>query len=340
MSASESTPKSLDVAARPDVDVVRLYWDGEAKKQEEHSSLETSKEGELRAGSSGLVTESGHVVGTCPRLAYLRLKQVQWEKRERSDYLMMENGVWNEDIWADVLRRSWPGTIRRESEVPVRFQLASGRWVSGRPDLVLCQDDGTPIKGLELKNASSVWTGRDVASERTPKTDHLIQACIYMWQLGVPFDLCYASRVKYAVPTKSWLEKMFPAQGAPGSELLEYNDNGGTKALKPFLSIFPLRLTKGRVEYWSDGDWRDTPVHLAGILHYFEGVDSMESRNELPQRPVVMKLNGKLGYDPCDPAYCGLSAVCQKAEGRDLRWWEDAVRAYAQTVDVMSTFKG
>lgn len=328
-----TTPKPSITDTIPEnhsVDVLKTYWKGEQVKQDEHEANEVRKSGTYRVGSGGAVLSTGHVIGTCPRKAYLRFHGINWEERDPRDYLMMENGVWNEDIWVDVLKRVWSGIIKTEEECAIEFTLTNGTRVTGRPDVMLCDAEGKYVKGLELKNASSVWTGRDVASERSPKMEHLIQAGVYMWQTGVPFDLCYASRVKYAVPTKNWIERLFPRQGDPGSELLEYNDKGGTKALLPFVVVYPLRLTLGVVEYYLDAKWWPTPVTMGSVLQYFEGLSTMETSEDLPIRPSVLKLSGDKGYDPCNPDYCGLATICTKYESKGKTQWLDAVTVLAR----------
>lgn len=326
-------PSDITIPENPSVNVMEVYWRGEQAKQDAHEDNEVRKSGTYRVGSGGAVLDSGHVIGTCPRKSYLRFHGINWEERDPRDYLMMENGVWNEDIWVDVLKRSWDGTIKCEEECAIEFELSNGVKVTGRPDVMLCDKDGNYIKGLELKNASSVWTGRDVAAERSPKVEHLIQAGVYMWQTGVPFDLCYASRVKYAVPTKNWIEKLFPKQGEPGSDLLEYNDKGGTKALLPFVAVYPLRLIKGSVEYFLDDQWWPTPVTMKSVLDFFEGLVKMEEGDELPIRPVVLKLSGAKGYDPCNPDYCQLAGICDKYERLGKEAWLDAVKLLAKQLE-------
>lgn len=329
--------KPMNVPARDDIDIADLYWEGETVKQQEHDELEASKLGIYRAGSAGMVLDTGHVTGTCPRKAFLRSHGIQYDVKKRNDVLMMENGVWNEDIWVDVLSRSWQGVIKREEECGVRIELDEDIVITGRPDVLLCDADGVPMKGLELKNASSVWTGRDVASERSPKIEHMIQACLYMWQWQVPFDLCYASRVKYVVPSKTWIERLFPKQGQPGSEIMEFNDKGGSKSLLPFMITYPLRLVDGSVEYKVDDKWWPTPVNVESILRFYRGVHSMNDHDSLPNRPVVLKLSGGKGYDPCSPDYCELAATCKKYEGRSRREWQDAVMALARELQERSS---
>lgn len=314
------------------LDPLQLYVQGEEKKQEEHETEEAKKLGSYRIGSSGVVLGDGTVTGTCPRKTYLRFHGVNWDQKDVSDFLMMEQGVWNEEIWVDVLKRSWTGKILQEEEVPVVLTLKDGTKITGRPDVVLADDDEKPLHGLELKNASSVWTGRDALLERKPKVDHLIQAGMYMYGLQVPFTLCYVSRSKYAVPTKTWIESLFPRPDQPGSEWMEYNDKGGSKALKPFLSTFPLRLVDGTVEYWADGAWHSSIIEVKRVLEYYEGVHSMREHDDLPSRPTTLKVDGSKGFNPCDPAYCPLSETCERWESKGRQAWEDAVRAYAKEI--------
>jgi hypothetical protein len=136
---------------------------------------------------------------------------------------MFAGGKSNEDIWYSLLRPSFPN-IKREEEIPVSWVNDYGITITGRPDMVICDDAGKPVHGLELKMVASVWTSRDVRFQGAPKLDHLCQAAHYMMLLEIPFSLCYAQYVEF--PVVGWMQRNFPKIGTAGSEACEYNDKG------------------------------------------------------------------------------------------------------------------
>lgn len=218
-----------------------------ARLQEEHANKEEKKKGVLRAGNSGLL-EGEEFAGQCPRLAFLRSQGIAVDGVDEEQNLMFEGGLGNEDLWVEALQKVWPGKIKQEEEIPIRWETPNGTLVTGRPDIVLCDKRGNPVRGLELKLVCSVWTARTILSGQ-PKLAHLTQAAHYSWKLGeqlgreVPFELWYTSRVNWPV-MQGWMAKLFPAVGDRNSEYLEYKirkDRGGNEHVEPF-KIMPFRL--------------------------------------------------------------------------------------------------
>lgn len=323
--------------------------------QEEHASKEEKKLGVLRAGNSGLF-DDGEFAGQCPRLAFLRAKGIEVDGVHEEQNLMFEGGLGNEDLWMAALRNEWPGVIKQEEEIPVRWTTENGTLVTGRPDIVLCDEDAVPVRGLELKLVCSVWTARTVLMG-SPKLAHLTQAAHYSWQLGkqfnreIPFELWYTSRVNWPV-MQGWMAKLFPADGDRNSEYLEYKirkDRGGNEHVEPF-KIMPFRLgfevrfdpdyvvpepdegsaqdvmSGANIQFRQIGtrDWTTSLVSRKRIADFYDFVSKMEAEKRLGARPKALKVDGhKENYSPCD--YCkAMKPICD--EERSFDKWYAAVK--------------
>lgn len=355
------------------INIAKLYTAGVKRLTEQHAAKEVAKVGEFRGGNTGIIALGGKVVGACGRLTYLRFKGIDGiDEATDEKKLMFEAGIANEDIWTDILTLGMEalstdlpeGTIlRREEEIPIRWQLSTGTWVSGRPDIVVCRAvAGTettvpgkavwaprfiPIKGIELKLVSSLWTGRDVGINQEPKLAHLMQGGHYAWALGqqvlaglygptdsshivngaVPYELWYTNRAEFAIGS-GWEQGVFPEPKGKAHPLLERGTtkarNGETKAtnkkMLQFRQGYRLEFTaQGQLKYCVlDGEgnqaseWKLTPITVAGLKRYYESVEAQDTDGLLP-RPVVLKSDGSDGtYSPCD--YCELKKICDSAD--------------------------
>lgn len=258
------------------INIAKMYTAGVRRLTEQHAAKEVAKVGEFRGGSTGLIALGGKVAGACGRLTYLRWKGITGiDEPGDNKKLMFEAGLANEDIWTEILtlgiealKEDLPEglLLRREEEIPIRWTLPSGTQVSGRPDIVVCREitiydsvdkseetHWVPIKGIELKLVSSLWTGREVGVEQEPKLAHLMQAGHYAWALGqqvlagqygsgsggaaagsagatgdiaslingcLPYELWYTNRAEFAIGS-GWEQNTFPAPKGPENPLLE-----------------------------------------------------------------------------------------------------------------------
>lgn len=227
--------------------IYNIYVKGQEKLFTEFDNNEKEKVGNLRGGNTGMLTETGEIIGSCAALTWLRWKGINIEGPDWSRELMFGGGRANEQIWLDVLSEGWDGKILAEEQIPTEWSTENGVLVTGRPDLVLCEiaDDSIkelikrfpkkkqeyldlvpdsqviPSVGIELKQISSLWTARDVMFQRAPKLNHLLQAAHYSWQLGIPFELWYTNRTDLAV-TGDWAKNLFPKYGEENSEYCQY----------------------------------------------------------------------------------------------------------------------
>jgi len=281
---------------------------------------EKLKVGTLRGGNTGSLLVDGSVLGKCGRLSLARALGINVSDADETDphskELMFAAGHTNEDSWTYLLEKSWNGVIKREEEIPINWTLPGGTKVTGRPDIVLCDKDSKPVIGLELKLVSSLWTARDVRFKLEPKTDHLLQAGHYAWQLGIPFELWYTSRVNFAIMS---FRQEYPKKGEPGSEYLSYNPKGEVKSTIPFLVGYELDWTKkGELIYRCVDpqlSWQTTNITIDGIKKYYESVEQQlqDSSLTISPRPANVKADGsKAPFNICN--YCALNDTCTKLE--------------------------
>lgn len=341
----------------------KLFLDGQQKMLDEADAQEHTKAGTLRAGNSSLLADTGELIGSCANLTYLRYKGIQVEKVDSSRDLMFDAGRRNEDHWADVLAKSWDGKILRESDIPIKWFTENGTEVTGRPDLVLCDHEGKPVRGLELKLVSSMWTARDVKFQKKPKLAHLMQSAHYSWKLGVPFELWYTARADYAV-TGDWIKNLFPAPGAEGSEACQYayykfgkhnpktgkpvksrinedeymrakaNDPSSVTSeilkILPFIQGYIITIKDKQVFYRDamvpNAPEHETIININMIKNYYERITEMEKMNVVQKEPLLLDATGeKLNYTA--QQYCSLGDLCcGKCSGQKLDKWVEQVK--------------
>jgi hypothetical protein len=260
----------------------------------QHIDKEKQKKGNLRAGSTGIMTEEGEVAGACHRTSLLRSKGMEIDPPTWDKYIMFELGYANEDEVLKQLQTTLEEgeIILREEEIPIQWNTGNGTKVTGRPDLVICQwgqdqtgipvswpeswkDDPKykmyageaqgylkPVLGLELKSVHSLWVAREVLFKQEPKLNNLVQAAHYMWKLNVPYKLFYKSysQLGQGMAGNEWIVKQFPRPGEPGSEFVDYTISEKTgkysiKHIKQFEIIYDLEFDKsGRLRYRKEGE--------------------------------------------------------------------------------------
>lgn len=314
---------------RSPLSILSLYQQGQEKITEEREAEEEGKQGTLRGGHTGCVTEAGEVVGKCHRLAHLRSLGIQ-ESPTHRDKLMFEAGFANEDIWVDVLSRSWQGAIICEEDIPTEWMTINGTKVTGRPDLVLCEQSGeeyVPKLGLELKLVSSPWSAYNKVVKEIPDIEHICQAAHYMWQLNVPYKLCYTSRANYSVGyggmKSNWQKKG------------QYLNDQSFKAL-PFILEVDMWVENGVVWYqgW-DSDPVETPITIDGIKEYYERASQIGERKSLGPRPVGRYADGsakEATKSQC--ADCSFADICDTYEADYDRWVDEIKRKILTEEDI------
>lgn len=334
-----------------DMDINRLYDLGIKRLADQHEVKEADKRGILRAGNTGVVNGS-EVIGTCARQTLLRFEGVKYESIEDSKRLMFDAGLSNEDIWIQSLREGLAELgdlttiIKREEEIPIKWETPSGVLVTGRPDIVLGElvdDQFLPKLGLELKLVSSVWTARDTGVMLEPKLVHLMQAGHYSWQLGVPFQLWYTNRAEFAVGS-GWEQGTFPPEENLLTQVIEFGEKKDkrsgrvVKTVKKVLQFrqgYELEWTKGKqlkyrpIVQGQQLDWTWTPITQQGIVDYYELVVNQAKNKQLAARPKSLKSDGSPGtFSLCD--YCPLKPVCDGHETNYGKWLNEVMNVSSQ----------
>lgn len=313
----------------------------------EHKTEEQKKVGTLRVGSSGMMSDTGDVAGQCHRKAHVRSLGLEVDPPDESKLMMFELGYASEDVTVGLLAKSLePGEIiLREADLPTNWTTVNGTVVSGRPDIVICDEARKPKLGLELKSVHSMWTARDVLfgsrdlkTGKTfpayPKLDNMIQAGHYMWKLGVDYKLIYKAYSHLGQSADAWASKVIniPAPGEKNSEFIDYDRYGKYRGMKQFEIVYDLKLdSKGRVcfkrEEAPEASWTRTLISTVDIERYFNYVAEMGTTKQLGSRPLTIDAFGeKLGYKQC--AYCPLQGVCDASENDGYDKWLASVRAH------------
>lgn len=350
--------------------IVKDYlWGGLESLLAKDISNEKEKVGYLRGGNSGIYFEDkkkAMVAGKCQRLSYLRMKGVTVSPVDVARKLMFRAGIANEDLWYETLKETYPYKILREEDVPTSWETENGTKVTGRPDIVLLDENDKPKVGIELKLVSSLWTARDVLFEGRPKFDHLIQAAHYSWQLGIPFELWYTNRADFA--TNEMANRCLPDYGTEKFDRLKQHlemryykkviSRTGNMYGKPVeeqeflagrkgysegqyyaspLKIYPFAIgyildwnkDTGRLMYTNTEtmETEDTIITKDSIYGYYNFVSKMATTKDLGPRPVTLKGDGSsANYSQC--SYCPLNNLCDKVT--DFDKWEAEVPKYVK----------
>lgn len=315
--------------------ITELLRRGREKQQTEHARKETEKLGTLRVGNSGIRDpKSGDVAGSCHRKAYLRMQGIEIETPDDAKQMMFQMGYASEDITTSTLEGMLePGhTILREADIPIDWTTRSGIRVTGRPDVVICSG-AKPLLGIELKSVHSVWSAKKYLFEQTPSLSNLCQAGHYMWKLGIPYRLIYKgySQLGQGMSWAPRMASMFPAQGSPMSEYMDYNERGLPLQVKQFELGYSLEIDEksGRLRYRSDlpnSSWVDSLITTGDIQEFYEHVAEIGTSRDLGSRPLTLDASGnKESYTMCK--YCPIQAECDTYDGdRDFDKWLNSVR--------------
>lgn len=322
--------------------------------REKHRESDRQKLGDLRAGNSGIMSESGDIAASCHRVAHLRQLGIDIEEISFSKSIMFERGFNNEDmIHSDLVATLVEGeSIVREEEIPTLWTTTNGTKVTGRPDMVICKKElskvtkeeatrmngsgpehmsagseieiARPILGIEIKSIASFWTAKSVLFGNEPKLPHLAQAAHYMWQLnGIPFRLVYRQYANMLIPDWAWLIKQLPKQGEKNSEYISWNEKTGKpKQLDPFELTFSLKLVNERLYYKleeaPESAWTSTLITIPDLVRYYEFVSKMGTEKILGPIPSSVDARGqKLNFSHAD--YC---PVCKLGDLPYDQWLE------------------
>lgn len=320
-----------------DLDIVKVLTDG----QNVQANQRTLSPGIVRGGSAGALID-GQVFGNCHRKSWLRYNGIE-TPLETTIELMTNQGEKNEDIWLEELRDGLPEHLEVRDQDSVEcvwsFPWKVGRKYakgSGSVDLSIWEKEtNTPVRGLELKNLSSVSTVKSVHYELQPKTDHLIQAANYSLRMGdqylggkpLPYQLVYSNRSIWHIFAMS--EKVKAAVLDKGWDV-EWRW-GKPMSVKPFHRVYNLDWdVDGTLRYWTPGleSWVSTKITRESIDNYYEVVSSkIDAQNNLGPRPSANHVDGSKSYSPCN--YCDFSEICKLNEEMSPQEFKDHATKFA-----------
>lgn len=315
----------------------------------QHVEKDQLKLNTLRAGNSGILTETGEFAGACPHVAHLRYLGIESEVPTPDKLIMFQMGVESENAVFRDLEANLPAgqKLLREDECGIEWFTSNGVRVTGRPDgvvytkssltpLVSNETHGTsslvlpeavggeslvPYYGIELKTVASFWTTREVLFEREPKLTALIQAAHYAWKLGVPYKLSYKNYVNQTFP--SWAMKMIPRQGQPGSEHVAYNDKGDPKNVNPFEIVYECDIDSNGYMWYkleTETQWTKSIVNTKDIERYYEFVSRIQETGVLGGKLTTIGTTGKKkSYSHCD-LYCPIHRNFSDFENDYPKW--------------------
>lgn len=293
-----------------DINVEAVLQQGDKAMQAKHAEGEKEKLGNLRGGDSGCVHQ-GEVYG-CHRSSVARALGYDIPPDPQSmKYFTAGYGI--EDQIALKFQAGWPHQVLREEEIPVSWQVNSGRLVTGRPDFVLAKD-GVNLLGVELKTIVSTSMSKQIGLKALPSTKHLCQAAHYSWQHEIPWVLTYVSPAVHNTTNNA-------VKGAPKGTY-EYPGRYYLK-IEPFHKHFYLRFDGDVVVYQDPHTGRDvrTIITKQGLKDYYELIDECLEKKTLYFPPVNRYADGsKMPFEHI--RYCKACTAAEKAHG-DWQHWLD-----------------
>lgn len=316
------------------MNITQMLENARLASRAQHEEKELSKIGNLRVGSSGIMSSNGDIAAECARKSYIRSLGLELDPPTVPTQIMWDLGYANEDRVVDSLKLVLPAEYKlvREEEYPVSWTTSNGTLVTGRPDIVILDSADKPILGLELKSVHSMWTARDILFGGEPKINNLAQAAHYMMLLNVPYKLVYRSYSILGQAPAQWADKLFPKEGEPMSEYIQWGDvdrKSGKRTMRgisQFEIVYDLRFDQtGRLEYSKEGSnqWIATILTQQDIRRYFEHVANIAATGNLGPRPTAVKATGdKASFNMCSPKYCPLAETCDNYDKtRDFKAW-------------------
>ncbi len=286
-----------------------LYNQASRLQSDAHAAAEVDKVGTLRGGTTGCLV-GDEPVGQCHRIALLRYLGLEASKGPK---LAFDMGNANEMLWKSKLEHILPGQFKYEREIPTLWMIDGVR-VTGSPDVVLMDEHGKPVAGLELKAIGSNKVAAHVVLGNEPKLDNILQAAHYSHVLGVPYFLIYTSFVGGQAPY--WAKKKH-----------------GTDKLEPTIIEYAIHIdTDGKISYSDEaGKVHTTLLTIPGISDFYKLVIAMAKEKNLYKRYQNMDLAGNsLPYNPCD--YCPLMSACDRFEDNYDDWIEAAKQVKLETI--------
>lgn len=302
------------------MNIRELFKRGIQIKDDKHNAESVHKKHNLRAGNTGFVYDN-KLAGKCAREAVLRYYGVD-SKYPLATKIMFAAGEQMENILIDRLAEAHDGQILTQDDTATEWDC-NGYKVTGSPDIVLADNKGYPMFGIECKMISSLWTMRNVGPYsfvgHVPYAGHLAQAAHYMRKLGekvgedyISWALVYISPVGWHVHTKDLRDS-----DCKNEEVIR-NGYGQVYKIDPHLTIYYLTLdSEGRLSYRAETAKAETKtvITLNGIEEYFRIVADCVTSKKLPERAININPLGKpLKWDFYQPEFCDYLDVYKQYE--------------------------
>ena len=294
---------------------LKLLVRGQQLESEAYSVRNIGKEENLRGGSTGARIQGTHgpvSIGCCPRKAQLRVLGVE-EPFGLSKSFMFQGGHGSEEYLNKSLEAAWKeqdpqNLFFPEGIVGVRWSTASGRPVTGTPDGLFAAPAGDHVallKGIEAKCMSSGFTLINSVLKEKPNTSHLLQAGHYAWQLGIPFDLVYISRVNFGL--HYWMKGMI--KDLEPHPCYQFAENGEHFAFSPTEAVYQIEWHNDRLVYHTpQGNRIETHVKTGDIRAFYDHVDQSLNDKTLADKGSSKDILGDTAYLPCK--YCPHNQHC------------------------------
>lgn len=304
------------------MDIRKLLRDGHLALAQEHAAKSAAVAGHPRVGSCGIVTPEGKVYGVCHRKALARSLGIE-APQDLSTDIMFKAGEGNEVHWERILGAGYKGKILKHADVEVKAKIEGVPLeLLGHPDIVLGDENGKPLYGLELKGIFGATTAISVEMEGVPKNENLIQSATYSYFTGLPYALCYTSSAY--VPVNFYDQKKY-----------------GIKSIRPFYRIFYLEWRDEVLHYRDERSeiWVETNITPTAIKSYYQLVEQMKSAKVLGPRVSTEYLHGVA--DKWGPngacKLCDFNSACARYDTtQDYDEWLSGITVLASNKELLS----
>lgn len=279
------------------INIEEILQAAEYFEEKEHQKYEESKIGVLRVGSCGAVLPNGDIIGTCPRSAMLRCLGVS-ESKDTKSHICTKAGTLFEQEVARLLKVAGQ-EIKQEDEIGVQFKTKLGRLVTGRPDVVIMNDENPQVV-IDVKGVLSHSTASKTTYGDAPKKlDQLIQITLYSKLLGIPGILLFWNG--------SYYQPSYP-------DKKKYGIQGNIEPYRKYFKVF-LDSDEHVCYYDIDGGREPykTIIRFPYISEYYNLVDQCIVAGILPPKVTSVDEFGNKVYSIC--TFCKFKEACKEKLG-------------------------
>ena len=307
--------------------ITSLLEEGIRQDVIEYGANDITKMHTLRGGSVGAII--GDDQFGCVRKAALRYHGYGIPT-DMQTQILMKFGLANEFLIDYYLKKcSWPADrIKRETEIPINYFIGDEN-VTGRPDVVLLDEEMKPYWGVELKLKGTYYGAKNILLDSKVDTDHIIQALHYMWKHNMTrYSIIYTIPVRFAVQDKDM--EAFVATNS--CRFRDWDGKPDYANLGFYETIFEWNAERDTLTSFtvhSGIERSGTPLRERHIDAFYELSSSVARRETLGSRPSKKSLvPGQKEWDKCQT--CELKPVCDSYENDIDAWWDFAIQQISQ----------